>query len=408
MRLILCVYLGILASLTGLAILGGAMLLASTGPDSAVEDAADDHGYDFVLWEMENFPRKWIYKAHNLFESRSDETDESTVQRYFELTKEITALQRADGNEAQVADARAARNAIEGDTENILEGRMTAILEDEDLALKPPLFSDLGLIFPPVDFELDAPPRVLAVSPRDRIALVDSYLLEPGLQREQFGGIEQKAESDNGSTDGVSAMVVGTSGVATYPSVLSADGAYEDLMDTAFHEWLHQYLAFFPLGSSYFKGGDVKTLNESVASIGGRELAAKYFERYGGLDAPETQPAPTPAPSDEPAFDFTEEMRGLRREVEALLAQGKVSEAETLMEDRRQVFVEHGYLVRLINQAYFAFNGFYAFSAGSIDPIGPQLQTLFERAGSPGEFLRAVRGVTSREELDQVVAAVGG
>jgi hypothetical protein len=101
-------------------------------------------------------------------------------------------------------------------------------------------------------------------------------------------------------------------------------------------------------------------------------------------------------------------MRALRREVEALLARGKVTEAEALMEERRMDFVENGYLVRRINQAYFAFHGFYAFSPGSIDPIGPQLQTLFEREGSPGEFLRVVRGITSRAELDQAVAPAGG
>jgi len=162
------------------------------------------------------------------------------------------------------------------------------------------------------------------------------------------------------------------------------------------------------LGSSYFKGGDVKTLNESVATIGGRELASRYFERYRGIDVPATQPSPAPTPSDEPAFDFTEEMRTLRREVEAMLADGKVAEAEALMEKRRELFVENGYLVRRINQAYFAFNGFYAFSPGSIDPIGPKLRELFEREGSAGRFLRVVREITSREELDQVLASSDG
>jgi hypothetical protein len=406
MRLILACYFGLLAALTAVALLGGVMLLSATGPDNAVEDAADDHGYDFALWELRNFPRKWIYKLHNLFDTRSAERGEETVRRYFGLTDEIAALESADPDGERLRQARAERDAFEADVEDILERRMTAVLEYEGLALEPPLFSDLGLIFPPVDFELDAPPRVLAVSPRDRIALVDSYLLEPGLQREQFGGIEGTAESDNEGGEGVSALVVGTGGVATYPSVLSAEDSYEELMDTAFHEWLHHYLAFFPLGRSYFEGGDVKTLNESVASIGGRELAARYFERYGGV---EDAPAPAPVPdSEQPAFDFTEEMRALRREVEALLDDGKVAEAEALMEERRLRFVENGYQVRKINQAYFAFHGFYAFSAGSIDPIGPMLQTLFELEGSPGAFLRAVRGITSREELDQAVAGAGG
>ena len=51
---------------------------------------------------------------------------------------------------------------VENDVEDVIEGRVTAVLEDERLALEPPLFSDLGLVFPPVDFELDATPRVLA------------------------------------------------------------------------------------------------------------------------------------------------------------------------------------------------------------------------------------------------------
>ncbi len=406
MRLILGLYLGGLAALTSLAVLGGVLLLSATGPDSAVEDAADDHGYDFVRWELEHFPRKWIYKVHNLFEDRSERADEAAIQRYFDLNEEVAGLQRQEGAGERVDAALEVRGALEAEVEDILEGRMTAVLEDEGLALEPPLFTDLGLIFPPVDFELDAPPRVLAVSPRDRIALEDSYLLEPGLRREQFGGIEEKAESENGAADGVSALVVGTGGVATYPSVLSADDNYAELMDTAFHEWLHHYLSFFPLGRSYFEGGEVKTLNESVASIGGRALAARYFRRYGGFEAPET-PAATPG-AEEPAFDFTEAMRALRREVEAMLAGEMVTEAEVLMEQRRQEFEAQGYFLRKINQAYFAFNGFYAFSPGSIDPIGPALQTLFEREGSPGEFLRVVRGITSRADLDQAVEAGGG
>ncbi len=332
--------------------------------------------------------------------------DEAAVQRYFELTGEIARLRNSDTPDAAAEEALLdERGALEGQVEDILEGRMTAVLEDQGLALEPPLFSDLGLVFPPVDFELDAPPRVLAVSPRNRIELNREFALEPGLTRDDYIAIEKQAESKNQDDSGVSALVVGTSGVATYPSVVSADDDYAGLMETAFHEWLHQYLVFFPLGSSYFKGDDVRTINESVASLGGRELARLYFERYGGVEEPEPQPGPTDRspPTCRHSTSLTE-MRALRREVEAMLADGKVSEAEALMETRRQDFEEHGYFLRKLNQAYFAFHGFYAFSAGSTDPIGPKLQELFERAGSPGNFLRAVRGVTTRDGLDSALA----
>jgi hypothetical protein len=51
------------------------------------------------------------------------------------------------------------------------------------------------------------------------------------------------------------------------------------------------------------------------------------------------------------------------------------------MESRRLVFLQNGYLLRKLNQAYFAFHGSYALSPGSIDPTGPQIRQL--RAASP-------------------------
>jgi hypothetical protein len=294
---------------------------------------------------------------------------------------------------------------MEAEVEDIIEGRLTAILEDQGLAIEPPLFSNLGLVFPPVDFELDAPPRVLAVSPRDRIELQHSFLLEPGLGREDFEAIEREAEADNGPETGVSAVVVGTGGVATYPAVVSSSAAYERLVDTAFHEWTHLYLAFYPLGRSYFAGSDLRTLNETAANLAGTAMAGEYFKRYPRLEA-EPAPAPTAAPSTSPlpAFDFTAEMRELRRQAEDMLARGEVAEAEALMEQKRTELAEHGYFIRKLNQAYFAFHGSYADTPGSIDPIGPKMEALLEEAGSAGSFVKLVAGITSRAELDRVLA----
>jgi nucleoside-diphosphate-sugar epimerase len=71
--------------------------------------------------------------------------------------------------------------------------------------------------------------------------------------------------------------------------------------------------------------------------------------------------------------------------------------------------LENGYPVRRINQAYFAFNGFYAFSPGSIDPIGPKLQTLFEREGRDWKrFYDAVKRLASltRGERHQLLKEI--
>jgi hypothetical protein len=97
--------------------------------------------------------------------------------------------------------------------------------------------------------------------------------------------------------------------------------------------------------------------------------------------------------------------------VDALLAEGKVEEAEAYMEERRQVFWDEGYQIRKLNQAFFAFYGGYAAEPGGAsggDPIGPMLREI--RAASPSlrAFLDTMGGVTSFEDLLDVYREVVG
>ncbi len=397
MRPVIAAYIALAVLLATLATTGGVALYRASGPDSAIEAAADEHGYSLVSWELRHAAEKWVYKVAHFFDGRSHREEDDIVQRYFSLAETIRQLE-PQGVSAELVAAQKERGAIEGEVEDVIEGRVTAVLEEQGLVLRPPLFSDLGLIFPPVDFELDAPPRVLVISPRERIELDRSYLLAAGLDLDTVVGIERESEADNMGESGVSTLVISTGGVAAYPSIVSELDSYESLIDTVFHEWLHQYLIFFPLGSSYARNSETRTLNESVANLGGHELARLYFERYGRLVA-----APTPALTLMGEFDFTKEMRELRRRVEALLQLGRIAEAETLMTEKRDEFEAKGVYIRRLNQAYFAFHGFYADTPGSIDPIGPKLQMLLERAGSPGEFVRRAAGITSAEQLDELL-----
>jgi hypothetical protein len=400
MRLFLAAYVAAIAALGGLALFGGWALYDTLGPDNAPERAASEHGYNLVGWEIEHFPEKWLYKLQHVFGGGPSEEDRNdAICEYFKTAAEINSTQEPDPE----AEKRLAE--LENEVEDAIEGRATAILEDQKLTLEPPLFSKLGLVFPPVDFEIDGTPRVLAISPRDRIELQDAYLLEPDIPLPEVEQIEHDAESANADGRGVSSLIIRTGGFSSYPSVVFEDASYESLIETVFHEWLHSYLIFYPLGQGYFGSSETRTLNESVANIGGKELARLYFERYGTLDqACGAQPSPSATPAPTPAgFDFTSEMRALRRQVEEMLAQGQVEEAEALMAAKRDEFQAKGVYIRRLNQAYFAFHGFYADSPGSIDPIGPKLQSLLERAGSPGEFVRRASALTTRADLDSLL-----
>ncbi len=391
---LLAAYLGLLALVIAAAAVGGVLLYRDVSSGDAVDAVANRNAYDIVGWELRHLPEKWLYKLATVFDGGPSRAEEDVlIGRYFELTADIRSLER-DGSDAdRLAEARRERLAIENEVEETLESRISDFLRDEGFAMNPPLFSDIDLFFPPLDFELDRPPKVLAVSPRERIELDRNYLLVPGLEPEAVAAVESEAEET-----GVSALVVNTGGIATYPSVIPELASYRNAVETVIHEWLHQYLTFYPLGRSYFSGQEARTLNETVANLAGRELADLFIQRYG-------PPTPPPSPSQTSAdFDFRTEMRSLRLEVEELLAEGRVEEAESLMNEKRDEFEALGVYIRRINQAYFAFYGSYADTPGSIDPIGPKLQRLRDRSGSIAEFVLLARSLHSEADLDSLLA----
>ena len=107
-----------------------------------------------------------------------------------------------------------------------------------------------------------------------------------------------------------------------------------------------------------------------------------------------------------PAFDFRTEMRHTREIVDQFLALGRVEDAEQYMEIRRLLFVENGYDLRKLNQAYFAFHGSYGTGAAATSPIGPKLEELRSLTPDVRTFLQIVRGFTSPEDIDRALDAL--
>jgi hypothetical protein len=152
---------------------------------------------------------------------------------------------------------------------------------------------------------------------------------------------------------------------------------------------------------NYSKDGHMVSINETTANFVGRELAY----RIRGLppptytDEPEQRPAPRPTPKPD-EFNFNREMHETYEQTAALLKEGKITEAEAYMEERRKLFVARGYSMRKLNQAYFAFYGSYADGgfAGSVNPIGGELRRLRRASGSLKAYIDAISRVSSFEE----------
>jgi len=91
-----------------------------------------------------------------------------------------------------------------------------------------------------------------------------------------------------------------------------------------------------------------------------------------------------------------------------MLAQGMIDEAEAYMELRRQMFVDQGYIIRKLNQAYFAFYGAYAdspVSAAGDDPVGEAVRQLRADSPSLATFLRAMGAMNSYSDLQKTVGS---
>ncbi|HET6615713.1 MAG TPA: hypothetical protein VFH62_07485 [Dehalococcoidia bacterium] len=390
--------------------------LAAFGVASAVALPSGDE-YNAPGYVVRHAWTKYAYLAGAPFRddlSRGEE--DARVARFFELNALIRDGERTAGNPATDEATRASTHArleawreerasIENSVEAILEGRLTATVKD--LGLTRRFGGDI--VWPPVDIEFEDTPSVLVESPRSEIRKESERLLDGDLTIERVQAIEAHAERD-GET---SALVVRIGGIALYPALIPPSGDYHFVLQDIAHEWLHHYLYFTPLGRRYYDSAELRTLNETVANIAGDEIGDEMFARYplpgAQPEASATAQAPDDAaPTPAPTIDFTAEMRGLRRNVEALLADGKIDEAERLMEEKREFLADNGYYIRKLNQAYFAFHGSYADTAGSIDPIGPKLQALRDETGSVTAFVHAAQELTGEAGLDAPVAGGGG
>jgi hypothetical protein len=361
------------------------------------QGALAPYEYHLWRWEADNLIENILARA-GIGPNPGDTAGQGELRTYMSLTSEIRA-QTASANPdlAKIDQLTSERATHEHSVERLIEGYIGEAVSSEGLQHHLPLFDSVSFTWPPVDFKLTSPPGVLVRSPRDRIQRLGDTLIESGLTLREV----EKIEADTTNNDSVS-LLVPISGLAAYPAIVQDDRNYDSLIETASHEWTHHYLAFFPLGEQWGKGGDAETLNETTANIAGREIA-NIIRKNHPVTFPVGQDGSGPnLPA--PTADFNKEMHDLRLQVDALLKQGKVSDAEQAMEDKRQFLAQHGIVIRKLNQAYFAFYGTYGDSAASSNPVGPKIERVWDLTKDVGAFLAVMREVRSAADVDRAIA----
>ena len=386
------------------------------------ERASAAHRYGLLSFELENFLDKWVHRVYTFmpWTETSTADREADLARYLELVPlirdaQFRVLQESsrgvvmqdslNAEQASLDELIAEKDILRDSVEEYLESAISAELVDLDLNV----FGEF--IWPPVDFRIDNPPSVLVISPRDRIERQETVLIAPDIAVADMEDIERSLLEDFD----LSAVILRTGGLASYPNVIPSNRDLLPLLEVAAHEWLHAYLFFYPLGRSFFSGGSMVEINETLANLIGDEIGGQVWADLTGNDPP-VKPPPAPInPQDEPLppepdpseFDFFRFMRETRVRTDELLAAGDVGGAEQWMEERRVNLNERGYLIRKINQAYFAFNGSYGDSPSSVSPTARQMWELRQQEEDAAGLLRALRGISSYSEFEELLERRG-
>jgi len=378
--------------------------------------------FDYTNWMMNALAVKLQQGASGIPNYMQRAAGKEAALEYLRLTQRILESEAVLNQvyaDASVSDKETASQTVRADL-SVLYARQTdvaplaeAVLQEQVTQIAAELgLTALGQPIPAVLYHSSAVPSALIVSRRERIEQIANLSLQTDLTIDQEAELETRVDA----ALEVSSLIVPIGGVGVYPTMVMHSTSLPWLLETIAHEWTHNYLTLRPLGILYEATPELRTMNETTASIAGTEIGRLVLERFypemltasrpdlGLIAFPQDHPDPGDLPR--PLFDFRAQMHETRVNVDALLAEGKVEQAEAYMQDRQQEFLRHGYLLRKINQAYFAFYGAYADVPGGAageDPVGPAVRVLRARSESLADFINRISWMTSFEDLQEAV-----
>jgi hypothetical protein len=415
--------IGLIRTIVILTLLLGTSVLPPGDSTEQVRAFTRTIEFDYIAWSLDAVFLKFEQFSLGTNTYLPDETNAQLVLDYIDLIRNIQQKEAdvatifADPN---VADPETASTDLRSElaalyeqrsrlgplAESILQSQLRYILNEIGLTVG-------GQTLPPILYHSTAIPHALIVSPRNVIQQDYNISISPDITlNEQVALEDQVTNALN-----VATLVVPIGGVGTYPTMVAQTSNLNWLAEVVAHEWIHNYFTLRPLGFSYLNSPELRTMNETAASLGGKELGraliARFYPEFLPPEEPpppppseEPEPAPEPEPPSEPVFDFNAEMRETRINTDALLAEGKIEEAENYMELRRLFLWDNGYRIRKLNQAYFAFYGAYADSPGGaagVDPVGEAVRLLRAQSATLTDFLNTISWMASFEVLQEEV-----
>jgi hypothetical protein len=398
-------------------ILAGSSLLVSMAPADAARRYTRPVEFDFVNWTLDALGVKLGQAALDTPFYFDESARHKLVLDYLHLIDNIlqdenklnliyidpsvqNPTEASASLRAELAGLYTRQRQIAPMAESVLQEQVSTTLAELGLTTG-------GQPIPPVLFHITPLPFNLVISPRGKIQEDASISLIPDITVDQQVTLENQV--DKGLN--VSSLVVPVGGIGSYPTMIERTTALDWLSDTIAHEWTHNWLTQRPLGLNYETSPELRTMNETTASISGNEISLIILQRYYPETVPEYTPQAQgislPASSFKANFDFRVEMHTTRVHVDELLTAGEIAEAETYMEQRRQVFWDNGYAIRKLNQAYFAFYGAYANIPGGAageDPVGPAVRALRAQSSSLTAFLNKIAQMSSFRQLQDALA----
>jgi hypothetical protein len=355
--------------------------------------------FSILKYEITTIGNKYIYSFRSIFSKDNKEYAKNSLIQFKSLTKKIYALEKEKEITSTVTSKQKNIEQLEKEITTLRKKRNSILLKIEKEIqkivrnqIKAEGIDTKGFVFPPVSIKIFDPPLLLVTSPRNVISREKEILLDSSMKNSRKNIIEQKILDE----ENLSAVILEIGGLASYPSMIKPNTNFERLFELTAHEWLHQYLVFYPLGRSIFKNNEMNEINETLANIFGKEISKKIcanelYEIYC-----ENSELTTTTNKN---FDYDLFMKETRETVDILLKNNNISKAEKYMEERRKKLENKGILIRKINQAWFAFHGTYTDSPTSVSPVFSILKKIQEDTENMKEFIDILKNIDSYEQF---------